>query len=73
MRRLLRRKLHRQDRTSLDALPQLFGLDPGPPRQLEEPRFISRQGNTFVAPEWFVEGLPTDPLDGELWMARGAF
>jgi DNA ligase-1 len=36
-------------------------------------RFVSRLGNTFVAPDWFVEGLPSDPLDGELWMARGAF
>ncbi len=36
-------------------------------------RFISRQGNTFVAPDWFVDGLPGDALDGELWMARGAF
>src|SRR5687768_12474428 len=37
-------------------------------------KFISRQGNTFIAPDWFVDGLPTDhALDGELWMDRGAF
>lgn len=35
--------------------------------------FWSRQGNEFLAPDWFVEGLPETPLDGELWMARGAF
>lgn len=28
--------------------------------------FISRLGNTYVAPEWFAEGLPDHPLDGEL-------
>ncbi len=37
-------------------------------------RFISRQGNVYMAPDWFVEGLPTDiHLDGELWLARKAF
>jgi DNA ligase-1 len=36
-------------------------------------QFVSRQGNVFVAPEWFVEGLPSDPLDGELWIDRGQF
>ncbi len=34
---------------------------------------ISRLGNTFHAPDWFVEGLPETPLDGELWIARKAF
>lgn len=33
-------------------------------------RFISRLGNGFFAPEWFKEGLPTTPLDGELWLSR---
>lgn len=35
--------------------------------------FWSRLGNEFLAPDWFVEGLPSTPLDGELWMDRGAF
>ncbi|MGF1525429.1 MAG: DNA ligase [Candidatus Competibacterales bacterium] len=35
--------------------------------------FLSRQGNTFHAPEWFVSGLPPSPLDGELWLDRQAF
>ena len=35
--------------------------------------FLSRQGNVFVAPEWFTRGLPSTPLDGELWGGRGAF
>lgn len=35
--------------------------------------FISRQGNIFHAPDWFRAGLPTHPLDGELWIARGMF
>ncbi|MFO0841102.1 MAG: DNA ligase [Gemmataceae bacterium] len=36
-------------------------------------QFWSRLGNTFVAPDWFVEGLPAVPLDGELWIGRKAF
>jgi len=35
--------------------------------------FLSRQGNTYHAPDWFTQGLPAEPLDGELWMDRGAF
>lgn len=35
--------------------------------------FISRLGNPFVAPDWFVEGLPKTPLDGELWGGRKKF
>lgn len=37
-------------------------------------QFISRQGNQYMAPDWFTEDLPTDMhLDGELWLARKAF
>ena len=36
-------------------------------------QFLSRQGNLFHAPDWFVEGFPTTPLDGELWIDRKAF
>lgn len=36
-------------------------------------QFHSRQGNLFHAPDWFVEGLPETPLDGELWLARKSF
>lgn len=37
-------------------------------------QFISRQGNTFLAPDWFTEDLPRDVhLDGELWIARKMF
>ncbi len=36
-------------------------------------QFVSRQGNRFFAPSWFVAGLPDMPLDGELWLARKAF
>src|SRR5205823_713460 len=36
-------------------------------------QFLSRQGNRYHAPDWFVEGLPDVPLDGELWLARKAF
>ncbi len=36
-------------------------------------QFISRQGNLYHAPDWFVEGLPDTPLDGELWLDRKKF
>ena len=36
-------------------------------------RFLSRKGNVFRAPPWFTRGLPSEPLDGELWMGRGRF
>lgn len=36
-------------------------------------QFISRQGNLYHAPDWFVKGLPDVPLDGELWIARKSF
>ena len=36
-------------------------------------QFLSRQGNLFHAPEWFVEGFPEVPLDGELWIDRKKF
>jgi DNA ligase-1 len=36
-------------------------------------RFVSRQGNEYRAPDWFVEGLPKEPLDGELWLDRQMF
>ena len=36
-------------------------------------QFLSRQGNLYHAPDWFVEGLPNTPLDGELWLDRKAF
>lgn len=36
-------------------------------------QFLSRLGNKFHAPEWFVEGLPDHPLDGELWGGRKLF
>jgi DNA ligase-1 len=36
-------------------------------------QFLSRLGNVFVAPEWFIAGLPNFPLDGELWLERKQF
>jgi DNA ligase 1 len=36
-------------------------------------QFLSRVGNRFLAPDWFVAGLPDFPLDGEIWMARKQF
>jgi DNA ligase-1 len=36
-------------------------------------QFISRQGNVYEAPDFFVAELPQVPLDGELWMGRKQF
>lgn len=35
--------------------------------------FVSRLGNRFLAPDWFVADLPDHPLDGELWIGRRRF
>src|SRR4029079_10657667 len=32
-------------------------------------QFLSRKNNIFYAPDWFTDGLPAHPLDGELWIA----
>ena len=34
---------------------------------------VSRLGNAFAAPAWFLAGLPDTPLDGELWAGRKQF
>ncbi len=36
-------------------------------------QFLSRNGNRYIAPEWFTRGLPDTPLDGELWVGRQQF
>jgi DNA ligase-1 len=36
-------------------------------------KLISRLGNEFFAPDWFTQGLPETPLDGELWLDRKSF
>lgn len=33
----------------------------------------SRSGRKILLPEWFIEDFPDYPLDGELWIKRGAF
>lgn len=33
----------------------------------------SRSGNAFNAPAWFIAKLPSQRLDGELWLGRGQF
>ena len=34
---------------------------------------VSRGGNIFAAPEWFIQDFPSTPLDGELWTGRGRY
>jgi DNA ligase-1 len=36
-------------------------------------QFLSRNGHRLFAPSWFTVGLPLEPLDGELWIARKSF
>lgn len=36
-------------------------------------QLVSRGGNIYYAPKWFVENLPNEKLDGELWIARQSF
>jgi DNA ligase-1 len=36
-------------------------------------QFLSRLGNRYFAPDWFIQGLPDVPLDGELWGGRKKF
>lgn len=36
-------------------------------------QLISRGGHVIAAPAWFTQGFPPQPLDGELWLARGQF
>jgi len=32
-----------------------------------------RSGNPVPAPQWFLDALPSQSLDGELWLGRGSF
>ena len=36
-------------------------------------QLVSRGGNVFAAPEWFIKGFPSIALDGELWTERGRY
>ncbi|PCI14409.1 MAG: DNA ligase [Thiotrichales bacterium] len=36
-------------------------------------QLLSKQGNIYHAPAWFIANFPSQPLDGELWMKRNSF
>ncbi|MEE9302395.1 MAG: DNA ligase [Thiotrichaceae bacterium] len=36
-------------------------------------QLVSRQGNVYHAPNWFIADFPNQSLDGELWISRGHF
>jgi DNA ligase-1 len=36
-------------------------------------QLLSRQGNIINSPKWFTKNWPKNPMDGELWIARGQF
>jgi DNA ligase 1 len=36
-------------------------------------RLSFRSGRPIAAPAWFLDRLPAQPLDGELWLGRGRF
>src|SRR5215471_19796886 len=75
----------RSDATSRVLLANVAnaGIDPSPylisekydgVRALWDGRVLrSRMGTVIAAPAWFTDRLPSRPLDGELWMARGQF
>jgi DNA ligase-1 len=67
---LLAETYHRQ----VDVAPYLVSekLD-GVRAYWDGKQLISRSGNAFNAPAWFVAALPARKLDGELWLGRGRF
>ena len=34
---------------------------------------ISKEGNLYFPPKWFIENFPAEHLEGELWISRGKF
>jgi DNA ligase-1 len=36
-------------------------------------RLLSRGGEVLHPPDWFTDGWPNEPMDGELWAGRGRF
>lgn len=36
-------------------------------------QLVSRGGNIYHAPQWFIKDFPKQKLDGELWIARQSF
>lgn len=36
-------------------------------------QLLTRSGNKIQAPDWFTQGFPQIPMDGELWLGRGQF
>jgi len=36
-------------------------------------QLLSKQGNVFTAPDWFIANFPKQAVDGELWIARQTF
>lgn len=36
-------------------------------------QLLSRSGHVIHAPAFFTQGLPNEPLDGELWLGRGQY
>jgi len=60
--------------THLDPTPYLVSEKYDGVRALWDGRDLRfRSGRIVRAPAWFKSRLPTQPLDGELWLARGRF
>jgi len=36
-------------------------------------KMLTRSGRVIRLPEWFTQGFPSHPMDGELWIARNKF
>jgi DNA ligase-1 len=39
----------------------------------EKNKFFSRQNKPFIAPQWFIQAMPSRLIDGELWIGRNMF
>ncbi len=60
--------------TGLDPTPYLISEKLDGVRALWDGQALRfRSGRPIAAPAWFLAILPNTPLDGELWLARGAF
>lgn len=60
--------------TTIDPAPYLVSEKFDGVRAIWDGRTLRfRSGRPIAAPAWFVQRLPRQPLDGELWLGRGQF
>lgn len=64
--------IYKQDEINLDDYWLSEKLD-GVRAYWDGKQLLSKQGNPYHAPQWFIADFPSHPLDGELWIARNRF